>query len=460
MAARIKLNLTRIKPNLTKHFSRKVRPLCPSSCSGPAGVALLMVITAITILAYILGDVTFETQLNKTRAYQIMDKAQAQLNAESGLALALVQLTIYQQARNLLLKNKDQVKNLISEKDIEAMLLQPMMFPLEADKRMNILQRQAVEEFSKTNLLPGGLFLEITPERGFLNPNALAVDLPLDGDKRPDPGGPEDEESAPFLARQEFLAALNDSLKRAAENESEEDPGRWKNVDAERLILELTTYVSIMGRNDYVRRGVMELQNDYLNTNNALKFGLMASLSEMYALAGWSEEVVNLMIDQISVHNARAISINHITQNQLKFLLPDLNDEQIKEFFLYRDGDPLKPEGENADPHPFKSEDDFYNYFRNEVGMDNSDIAKIKARIEKLGLNFTVASDVFKILAKGSSNDVTYELEAYVALPIVEPDTKQDKNKNPPKNPDPGGGTSAKAVPQLDPPRVEELVVF
>ena len=439
---------------------------------GTAGVALLMVITAITILAYILGDVTFETQLNKTKAYQIIDKEQARLNAESGLALAMVQLTIYQQARNLLSQNKEQLKNLVTEKDIEEMLLQPMMFPLEVDKKMNILQRQAVEEFTKTNLLPGGLFLEITPENGFLNPNALAVTIPITedstGNKVLDPGGPEDETSAPYLARQEFLEALNETLKRAQDNEQEEHPERWQNLDTEKLVQELTVYVSLMGRNDYVSRGINELAPLYKDGDAEFKNSKMFSLSEMYALAGWSEDLVNLMIDQLSAHNAKAINLNHITEKQLKWLVSDLTvgDDQIKEFFHYRDGDPSNPE---SDTHSFKGEDDLYTYFRTEWGMGETDIEKIREKMKKLGLNFTVASDVFKILAKGSSNDATYELEAFVTLPEqansnTTAQTGQKVKTTKTGKKDQNGQTdpnqTTKSVKLLGPPRVVEISVW
>ena len=48
-----------------------------------AGVALLMVMSSISIMAFLLADLTYETQLNQLRVYNLQDKLQAQLNAEA-----------------------------------------------------------------------------------------------------------------------------------------------------------------------------------------------------------------------------------------------------------------------------------------------------------------------------------------------------------------------------------------
>ncbi|NJN34696.1 MAG: hypothetical protein HC817_11050, partial [Saprospiraceae bacterium] len=77
-----------------------------STISNQQGVAILMVLTAITILAAIMGDFTFETKINKLKSINIQDQAQAQLAAEAGLKLALVRLRLYKEAFNYLENNK------------------------------------------------------------------------------------------------------------------------------------------------------------------------------------------------------------------------------------------------------------------------------------------------------------------------------------------------------------------
>ncbi|MBP5296553.1 MAG: hypothetical protein J6Y94_04395, partial [Bacteriovoracaceae bacterium] len=152
----------------------------------------------------------------------------------------------------------------------------------------------------------------------------------------------------------------------------------------------------------------------------------------------------------------------------LKWLVSDLTvgDDQIKEFFHYRDGDPSNPE---SDTHSFKGEDDLYTYFRTEWGMGETDIEKIREKMKKLGLNFTVASDVFKILAKGSSNDATYELEAFVTLPEqansnTTAQTGQKVKTTKTGKKDQNGQTdpnqTTKSVKLLGPPRVVEISVW
>ena len=69
------------------------------------GVAILLMTTAIIFLTAILADFTFETTVNKTKVYNVQDKAKAKLNAESGLKFAMARLRIYKEARNQLSTN-------------------------------------------------------------------------------------------------------------------------------------------------------------------------------------------------------------------------------------------------------------------------------------------------------------------------------------------------------------------
>ena len=71
-----------------------------------SGVAILMVMTSITILTFLLADFTFETKINKLRVYNQQDMTQARLNAEAGLTFALAKLRLYQEGFNLLEKNE------------------------------------------------------------------------------------------------------------------------------------------------------------------------------------------------------------------------------------------------------------------------------------------------------------------------------------------------------------------
>ena len=73
------------------------------------GVAIMLVLTSIVILMAIMGEFTFETNINKIKAYNIQEKVQAKLNAEAALRFAMARLKLYKEAFNYI-ENNESVK--------------------------------------------------------------------------------------------------------------------------------------------------------------------------------------------------------------------------------------------------------------------------------------------------------------------------------------------------------------
>ena len=63
-----------------------------------SGVAIIMVLSAIVLLTTIMMNFSFESNINRIKAYNIENKGQAKLTAESGLQFAMVRLRLYQEA--------------------------------------------------------------------------------------------------------------------------------------------------------------------------------------------------------------------------------------------------------------------------------------------------------------------------------------------------------------------------
>ena len=89
------------------------------------GVAILLVLTSITILTYVLVDFTFGTKINKIRIQNSEDKAQARFNAQAGLIFAMSRLKIYKEAFNLLEKNKG-LKERVGDTNLEKIVTLPL----------------------------------------------------------------------------------------------------------------------------------------------------------------------------------------------------------------------------------------------------------------------------------------------------------------------------------------------
>ena len=143
----------------------------------------------------------------------------------------------------------------------------------------------------------------------------------------------------------------------------------------------------------------------------------------MYSLGSWPSEIVDLVKDRFSVYVTKFIPMNKITPNQLKVLFPQLTKDQLKEFFLQRDGDP----SENIPPTPLKSEADLKGcsavllVFRQ---------MKVNSRIEelkKLGLSLGVTGKVFKVTSQGTYQNANVTLTAYVDMPLLPEPEKTEK---------------------------------
>ncbi len=391
------------------------------------GIAIIMIMTTISLLTFLLADLTFETKLNKLRVYNYQDKAQARLNAEAGLRLALAKLKLYMKGKNLLEKN-DTLKGSITPSSLEQAVTSPFIFPIPLTKNANIIQRSAIEEFSENTLLRGKLSVEMTAVSGFLNPNNLRIpSLKEDNENNSNSG--DEEKSSPALYIEKALVKTLDDAMRAKKEEDDDFDALYGNMDPELLIKELKYYVNSPAFFEDSERS--EIEALYLEHETSPKHAPLSSLDELYLLAGWNDAIIDLIKDRLTVHEASVIQVNKITKNQLKVIFPEITEEQLEEFFKYRDGDQdLKEEGKE-----FKNAADFKEVITNQLGvLDSSSYDKKVKEFEEAGLKIGVAGKLFKVISTGEMNRSIYRLTAFIDLPIKPPipkEKKKDDGKEP-----------------------------
>jgi hypothetical protein len=414
--------------------------------SSEKGIAILLVMSAIAILTYLLADFTYETKVQKIKAGNQQDRVQARLNAESALNYALAQLKIYREAFNLFEKNED-AKKYITADTIQGIFIKPFMYPIPKSADLSLIQKSALDDFEKNTLIQGQLMVEIIPITGFLNPNSLRVPLSNDSkknteeeeqnanDQKPPTGGEEEEKSEesnlpPHLyVEKELIQTLKDAIKEKSEQD-ETFTDRYPNINPIMLIKELSYYVNDENAFDGPELG--EIQGKYNSKNVTAKHAPMVSLSEMHLLEGWSDELVDLIIDRLSVHQVSIIDLNKMNKFQLKSLFNNLNDEQIKNFFTYRDGDAK----ENIKAKNFKSEEEFKSAVTGPlalVGQTEYD-RRIK-EFAKAGIRLGVAGKLFKVIAQGDYGRASYKIVATIDLP-VKPTPPKKKKAKPSTNPE------------------------
>lgn len=430
-----------------------------------SGIALIMVMGVITLLIVLLATFTFDVKINKLKVYNQQDRSQARLNAESGLQFALAKLKLYQEGRNLLEK-QEQLKSSFPPSDLESLIIQPFIYPIAQPKNASAIQKSALDEFNKNIIFRGELSVTITKLSGFLNPNALRIkkntsptrnqndDQADMSDENPDSISPEDDEdnkkkiTIDAAIEKKLVETLERLLKDKFDND-DEFHSKYANVDAKLLIKEIKFYVN--NRNDFKDSEKPDIENKFSQKKITPKHAPMSSIDELYLLPSWDDALVELIKDRLSVHEVTMISINDITIEDLKILFPNINNVQIEEFFKYRDGD----EDKNIKGKKFKDEADFKNVVTGTLNIVNG--PEYDTRINELkqaGLQINTAGKIYKINSRGVYNNATYNLVAYVDLPIKEVKKQkgnQNSNNQDTSNPPPADDPESAEIPPEKP---------
>lgn len=410
--------------------------------SSDSGVAIIMVMTTIMLLLIILANFSFDTDLNKLKVYNSQDRAQAKLNAEAGISFALSKLRLYQEARNTLEKNQS-LKDVIPEGQLQSMIIQPLIYPPPVPEQADIIQKTAINEFTQSSLIEGNIAVSIRPISGFINPNNLRFPtlppIKLSGDQvEPTEQQQEEqnkkEEEAKNLQKsieKELVKMIEDGIKQKIEA----DPANqtiYGEIDAKMRVKELKFFVNEADKFKDDEKG--DLENLYSEAGVKPKHAPMTSLSEMYLLAGWSDQLINLIIDRLTVHESAVIAVNELTESQLKMLFPEIEEDQVNKFFIYRDGDP-NAQGEevteDTKPHPFKNVKAFKSYIVTEAAITTESAYDERiAELKKAGLTLGVAGKLFIVSSRGEIRNAVYEIEAIVDLPIKEKEEPKSKAKS------------------------------
>ena len=416
------------------------------------GIALLMVMGVIAILTFLLADFTFETKLNKIKVYNQQEKIQARLNAEAGLNFALAKLRLYQEGRNKIEKDEG-LKSSFPTADLEAIIIQPFIFPLPISGKADIIQKTAVNDFLKNTIFQGEVSVTFNKVSGFLNPNSLrfrpkvnpagngsVIETDMadaqDQPKNDSEVAPSNPKAPPEPASVIIEKKLVETLQRLIKDKNDTDEGfhqNYANADAQYLVKELQFYVNDKGFFQDASRS--EVEAKFSQKNITPKFAPMSSIEELYLLPSWDDAIIDLIKDRMSVHEVSIIAINELTIDDLKILFPSINSIQIEEFFKYRDGDADK----KIKPKKFKNAEDFKRVITGELNILSD--AEYEERITSLknaGLVIDTAGKLYKVSSRGSMNNSVYNLVAFIDLPI------KPQPKTPPK---PAGQSANRSQP-------------
>lgn len=433
------------------------------------GVALMMILTSIIILTAIYGQFTFDSKISRIRATNILDRTQAKLLAESGLQLAMARLRLYKEAFNKVESNPD-AKKMVQPALLNQLWEVPYVYPIPLDKNASVILKDTVAKFTDESLLDGLMKVTIQNISSRINLNLLRTDvtkLKTDDNGNiipPDSSGLFDtgNEAADKISLDQTLYQL---LKRLVDEKKEKDEAfadRWGNLNYQELFTNLKYYTS-----DYQTMAndpmIGEAEGAFQKIPLTPKFGPLSSTSELYAIPGWRDEIIDLIKNEFSVYPSMQIDLNKITSNMLKLLFPDISEDDIKRFFEYRDN----PE----DPQEINTVADLKKYFVDQARVISPEVfdARIKA-FQDSGISFGSNPNLFKVVSVGEYNRAIYTLVAYVVLPPQEqvqntnnnqrpPPDPNNPNPNPNPNPANNNTNNQKPITQLLDPRIIEIQI-
>ena len=395
-------------------------PVSKKRLKSEKGVALLMVLAAITLLTAVMVEFLFETKVNKMRIYNKQERVQAKLNAESALELGLARLKVYQELLNQYQKNKSKVESLnIKPSDLKMVYNSPptIIFPIEIGKDTPLLIKNVIEEFDKNNILEGQLSVEIREQNSKLNVNWLQIsNITRDNQRANNNPSSQTRDRNQSDIEQEILNQFKELFEKKLEEAREKDENfneKYPNTDVLAMINSIRYYISEEDpnqKNDF--GGAENLYRDTLP-----KRALLSSMSELYQIPGLTDNFIDLVKDSLSVYGKKSIDLSTITKDILKLLFPRLIERDITEFFTYKNGDSEA----GTDPRPINNESDLKNYLVNTAGVIDESYFQERIQIFKdAGIAFEETGSIFEITARGVYNRIKYELRAIVFIPIEE----------------------------------------
>lgn len=384
-----------------------------------SGVAIIMVLSAIAIILPVVLYFTLDSATNKIKAFNIEERSKARLTAESGLKFAMARLTLYKEAYNYLQKNAG-AKEIVKQEQLDMIWNFPFVYPIPVASSLNQIQAETIKKFHEENVLHGSFNLTINNISNKINLNLLRISLmalakkEAEKEKNGEQKG-EDDKNSEF----NIEAQLHKALKNAIDSESlknETFNAKYYGLEIAPLVNELKYFTSDPNSIE----DSAGAETAFADKEITPKRAPLISSQELYTLPTWPDAIVDLLQNEFTVHGAIMIDLNKITDKLLKLLIPDIMDEDIDEFFKYKN-DP-------DDPKYFNSLNDFKNYIV-KIGnlMTEANFDERFTNFKKEGLVFGQTPSLFKIICSATVGRSTYKITAFVTIPAKpEPRKKND----------------------------------
>lgn len=398
------------------------------------GIALFLVLSTLAVLAMLVGEFTYISQVNQRIAYDTADKIKAFYQAKSALKISLVRLKAYQNVIGLT-KDKNMgsaVSSAVPKNILEQIWSFPLMFPIPTElPGISGLQKDAITKFNKDSGMEGNFTAVIESESSKYNLNLLlaqyvpkgaagatgatggqpannddegdGIDDGDDGIDTPPAAGATGATGAQAFSVEDARASLQEYLRQILAQKTEEDEDfavEFRDFRLEDLMENIYAWVD----------GTYESRSSVRERLIAVKKGPFYSVSELHMIQPMDDKLYDLFSPHLTVMPTPGVNVNTLKEPVLRALLPQIQKEEAKDFFEFRDN----PAENNA----FKAAEDFFTYVeKNIAAYQNSQaMEELKKDLDKRNIRIVTEESQFKITVRSQVQQATRVIEAWVEL--------------------------------------------
>ncbi len=394
-----------------------------------SGIALFMVIAAMTILSILVTEFTYIAQVNSRMAFDSLDQIKAHYLAKSGFKLSLLRLKAYKQVKEFVDKMGKDQKNAVSKTTIDKIWNFPFFYPFPTElPGLSLTDKDAIAKFQKESSLEGKFSAVIESESSKINLNSIlpmfASTTPSTPPPSPTPGGeptppptPTPSASPAAFNADEARQSLSEYFAQILENKFKDDPDfatEYRDFRLEEFMENLVAWAD----------HTYEMKN---SSRQVLPFkkAPFYSVEELRMIHPMDDAMYDLFSPNLTVVETDGINVNTIKPQTLRAFFPAITEEEIKAFYEFRDN----PEQDNL----FKAEEDFLKYIETNVAAyTGGQMKTLKENFAKRKVRFVTEEGTFKITVLAEVNQATRLIEAWVRFDDKDKksDNQQNKNQN------------------------------
>jgi type II secretory pathway component PulK len=389
-----------------------------------SGIALFMVVASMTILGLIVTEFTYIAQVNSRMAFDSLDQVKAHYLAKSGLKLSLIRIRAYQNLKALAkTAGGGAASSMIPKGLLEKIWSFPFFYPIPLDiPGLAPSEKDQIKEFTKNAAIEGRFSALIESESSKYNLNSIlapfaAVPSPTPTPSSPaaggpsGPGGPNAQAPTtsptstpvptfnPIEAQKSLAAYITQILNNRIESD-EEFSAEYRDLKVDEFVDNLISWADATHE-----------RQSAPNSSFHPKGGPFYSLSELRMIDPMDDRLYEVLAPHFTVSAVPGLNVNTVKDTTLKAFFPQMTDEELKEFFKFRDS----ADADNS----FKDEEAFFTYLKSNVAaLRGSDLEldRLKEEFRKRNLRIVTDESHFRVTIQATVNQATRLLQAEVML--------------------------------------------